>query len=105
MYETTSDSPEGTFRVRGDVVEIIPAYEENVIRIEFFGDEVDRIIQVDAVTGEILEERESVTIFPATHFITNEERLKRAIVSIEEELEERLAFFAWKRETAGSSTT
>ncbi len=82
----------GTFRVRGDVVEIIPAYEENVIRIEFFGDEVDRIIQVDAVTGEILEERESVTIFPATHFITNEERLKRAIVSIEEELEERLAF-------------
>lgn len=82
----------GTFRVRGDVVEIIPAYEENVIRIEFFGDEVDRILQVDAITGEILEERESITVFPATHFITNEEKLKRAIVSIEEELEERLAF-------------
>ncbi len=82
----------GTFRVRGDVVEIIPAYEENVMRIEFFGDEVDRILEADAVTGEILEERESITIFPATHFITNEERLKRAIVSIEEELEERLAF-------------
>jgi excinuclease ABC subunit B len=82
----------GTFRVRGDAVEIIPAYEENVIRIEFFGDEVDRIQEVDAVTGEILEERKSITIFPATHFITNEERLKRAIVSIEEELEERLAY-------------
>jgi excinuclease ABC subunit B len=82
----------GTFRVRGDVVEIIPAYEENVMRIEFFGDEVDRILEADAVTGEILEERESITIFPATHFITNEEKLKRAIVSIEEELEERLAF-------------
>jgi len=81
----------GTFRVRGDVVEIIPAYEENVIRMEFFGDEVDRILEVDAITGEILEERESVTIFPATHFITNEEKLKRAIQSIEEELEERLA--------------
>ncbi|NLB72944.1 MAG: excinuclease ABC subunit UvrB [Firmicutes bacterium] len=82
----------GTFRVRGDAVEIIPAYEENVIRIEFFGDEVDRIQEVDAVTGEILEERKSITIFPAPHFITNEERLKRAIVSIEEELEERLAY-------------
>jgi excinuclease ABC subunit B len=82
----------GTFRVRGDVVEVIPAYEENVIRIEFFGDEIDRILEIDAITGEILEERESTRIFPATHFITNEEKLKRAIQSIEEELEERLAF-------------
>ncbi len=80
----------GTFRVRGDVVEIIPAYEENVIRIEFFGDEVDRIMTLDPITGEILAERESVTIFPATHFVTNEEKLKQAIVSIQEELEERL---------------
>ncbi|MFY9476032.1 MAG: excinuclease ABC subunit UvrB [Bacillota bacterium] len=82
----------GTFRVRGDAVEIIPAYEENVIRVEFFGDEIDRILLLDAVTGEILEEQKSVTIFPATHFITNEERMKRAIAGIEEELEERLAF-------------
>ena len=81
-----------TFRVRGDAVEIIPAYEENVIRVEFFGDEIDRILLLDAVTGEILEEQKSVTIFPATHFITNEERMKRAIAGIEEELEERLAF-------------
>ena len=82
----------GTFRVRGDAVEIIPAYEENVIRVEFFGDEIDRILLLDAVTGEILEEQKSVTIFPATHFITNEERMKRAIAGIEDELEERLAF-------------
>src|SRR5690606_33955678 len=79
----------GTFRVRGDVVEIIPVYEENVIRIEFFGDEVDRIVEVDALTGEILGELEEVRIYPATHFITPEEKMKRAIASIEAELEER----------------
>ncbi|MFS8542934.1 MAG: excinuclease ABC subunit UvrB [Limnochordales bacterium] len=82
----------GTFRVRGDVVEIIPVYEENVIRIEFFGDEVDRIVEVDALTGEILGELEEVRIYPATHFITPEEKMKRAIASIEAELEERLAW-------------
>ena len=81
----------GTFRVRGDVVEIIPAYGENAIRIEFFGDEIDRILEVDVVTGEVVRDRESVTIFPATHFITSDEKLKRALVSIEQELEERLA--------------
>ncbi len=81
----------GTFRVRGDVVEIIPAYGENAIRIEFFGDEVDRILEVDVVTGEVLQERDVVTIFPATHFITSDEKLKRALVSIEQELGERLA--------------
>lgn len=83
----------GTFRVRGDVVEIIPAYGENAIRIEFFGDEIDRILEVDVVTGEVVRDRESVTIFPATHFITSDEKLKRALVSIEQELEERLAEF------------
>lgn len=76
----------GTFRVRGDVVEIIPAYEENVIRIEFFGDEVERIVEVDALTGEILGEPEEVRIYPATHFITPEEKLRRAITDIEAEL-------------------
>ncbi|MGE5574339.1 MAG: excinuclease ABC subunit UvrB [Bacteroidota bacterium] len=81
----------GTFRVRGDVVEIIPAYGENAVRIEFFGDQVDRILEVDVVTGEVLRERDFVTIFPATHFITSDEKLKRALASIEQELDERLA--------------
>lgn len=80
----------GTFRVRGDVVEIIPAYGETAIRIEFFGDEVDRIVEVDPLTGEILGERDYVRIFPATHFITSEEKMKRAIKSIEAELAEWL---------------
>ncbi|MBO8142327.1 MAG: excinuclease ABC subunit UvrB [Firmicutes bacterium] len=80
----------GTFRVRGDVVEIIPVYEENVIRIEFFGDEVERIVELDPLTGEVLGTLEEVRIYPATHFITPEEKMRRAIESIEAELEERL---------------
>jgi excinuclease ABC subunit B len=81
----------GTFRVRGDVVEVIPAYGENAVRIEFFGDEVDRILEVDVLTGEVVRDRESITIFPATHFITSDEKLKKALISIERELEDRLA--------------
>lgn len=82
----------GTFRVRGDVVEIFPAsQDENCIRIEFFGDEIDRIREVDALTGEILGEREHVAIFPASHFVTGEEKMVKAIANIETELEERLA--------------
>ncbi|ADH98603.1 excinuclease ABC subunit UvrB [Salisediminibacterium selenitireducens] len=81
----------GTFRVRGDVVEIFPASrDEHCLRVEFFGDEIDRITEVDALTGEILGERDHVAIFPASHFVTREEKLKRAIVNIEAELEERL---------------
>ncbi len=81
----------GTFRVRGDVVEIFPASrDERCIRVEFFGDEIDRITEVDALTGEILGERNHVAIFPASHFVTREEKLKKAIVHIEAELEERL---------------
>lgn len=76
----------GTFRVRGDVVEIIPAYGETAIRIEFFGDEVDRIVEVDPLTGEILGEHDYIRIFPATHFVTTEDKMKRAISSIEDEL-------------------
>lgn len=83
----------GTFRVRGDVIEIIPVYNENVIRIELFGDEVDRIVELDPITGEILGEKDSITIYPASHYITSEEKLQRAIKSIEAELEERLAYF------------
>jgi len=81
----------GTFRVRGDVIEIIPAYSDNVVRIELFGDEVDRILELDPITGEVLAENDEVTIYPASHFVTSEEKLKRAIASIEAELEEQLA--------------
>ncbi|ATP39096.1 excinuclease ABC subunit B [Solibacillus sp. R5-41] len=81
----------GTFRVRGDVVEIFPASrDEHCIRIEFFGDEIDRIREVDALTGEILTEREHVAIFPASHFVTREEKMKVAIENIEKELQVRL---------------
>lgn len=82
----------GTFRVRGDVIEIIPVYGENIIRIELFGDEVERIQEIDPLTGEFLGEKDSVTIYPATHYITTEEKMKRAVVAIEEELEDRLRY-------------
>ncbi|ABO68381.1 MULTISPECIES: excinuclease ABC subunit UvrB [Geobacillus] len=86
------DFQRGTFRVRGDVVEIFPASrDEHCIRVEFFGDEIDRIREVDALTGEVLGEREHVAIFPASHFVTREEKMKLAIANIEKELEERLA--------------
>ncbi|CAM5190700.1 UvrABC system protein B OS=Ureibacillus acetophenoni OX=614649 GN=uvrB PE=3 SV=1 [Ureibacillus acetophenoni] len=84
----------GTFRVRGDVVEIFPASrDEHCIRVEFFGDEIDRIREVDALTGEILGERDHVAIFPASHFVTREEKMKKAIENIEKELEEQLEKF------------
>ncbi len=85
------DFKRGTFRVRGDSVEIIPASrEEHCMRIEFFGDEIDRIREVDALTGEIIGDREHVAIFPASHFVTNEDKMKIAIRNIELELESRL---------------
>ncbi|HFJ9419971.1 MULTISPECIES: excinuclease ABC subunit B [Bacillus cereus group] len=85
------DFKRGTFRVRGDVVEIFPAsLDEHCIRIEFFGDEIDRIREVNALTGEVLAERDHVAIFPASHFVTREEKMKIAIENIEKELEERL---------------
>ncbi|UTR05590.1 excinuclease ABC subunit UvrB [Alkalihalobacillus sp. LMS6] len=81
----------GTFRVRGDVVEIFPASrDEQCIRVEFFGDEIDRMTEVDALTGEIKGERNHVSIFPASHFVTREEKMKKAIANIETELEEQL---------------
>ncbi|WP_026772277.1 MULTISPECIES: excinuclease ABC subunit UvrB [Sediminibacillus] len=85
------DFQRGTFRVRGDSVEIIPASrEEHCLRIEFFGDEIDRIREVDALTGEIIGDREHIAIFPASHFVTREENLKKAIKNIEQELNERV---------------
>ncbi len=80
----------GTFRARGDTVEIIPAYEEKVVRIEFFGDEIDRITVLDPITGHPIREEGEVVIYPASHFITPEERVRSAIDEIAEELEERL---------------
>ncbi|SFA44192.1 Excinuclease ABC subunit B [Parageobacillus thermantarcticus] len=92
QYERNDiDFQRGTFRVRGDVVEIFPASrDEHCIRVEFFGDEIDRIREVDALTGEIIAEREHVAIFPASHFVTREEKMRLAIENIEKELEERL---------------
>jgi excinuclease ABC subunit B len=80
----------GTFRVRGDVVEIYPAYEQLAIRIEFFGDEIERIVELDPLTGEVVASRDSVDIYPARHFVTTEEKLKVAMQSIETELHEQL---------------
>ncbi|RNB90063.1 excinuclease ABC subunit UvrB [Brevibacillus nitrificans] len=82
----------GTFRVRGDVVEIFPASQsEQAIRVEFFGDEIERITAIDVLTGEILGQRDHVAIFPASHYVTREEKMKLAVQSIEAELEKRLA--------------
>jgi excinuclease ABC subunit B len=82
----------GTFRVRGDVVEIFPASQgEHAVRVELFGDEIERITEIDVLTGEILGERAHIMIPPASHFVTQQETLKRAVVNIEAELEERLA--------------
>ncbi|AXB43632.1 excinuclease ABC subunit UvrB [Amycolatopsis albispora] len=81
----------GTFRVRGDTVEIIPAYEELAIRVEFFGDEIDKLYYLHPLTGEIVQELDEVRIFPATHYVAGPERMEKAIQGIEAELEERLA--------------
>src|SRR5690242_12669316 len=79
------------FRVRGDTIEVFPAYEERAIRIQLFGDEVERMCAVDPLTGEVIEELDSLALFPASHYTTDEERLKQAIAGIEAELIERLA--------------
>jgi excinuclease ABC subunit B len=83
----------GRFRVRGDTIEVHPAYEETLVRIQLFGDEVERICRVDPVTGEQVEELEDLVVYPATHYVAGEERMRRAIEGIEAELAERLAWF------------
>jgi len=94
QYERNDiDFARGRFRVRGDVIEIYPAYEERAVRVELFGDEVDRIMEVDPLTGEVLEEKPVVAIWPARHWVTTEERLERALRTIEAELQERVAWF------------
>ena len=85
------DFKRGTFRVRGDIVEVFPASkEEQCIRIEFFGDEIDRIREINYLTGEVINEREHFVLFPASHFVTRDEKLRVAIERIEKELEEQL---------------
>ena len=95
LYERSSfDLKRGTFRVRGDVIELIPAYErKNGIMIEFFGDEVERICEFDTITGTVLKEKISVSIFPASHFVTSDDKLKIAVDRIKAELEERRQYF------------
>ena len=91
QYERNDfDMARGRFRVRGDTLEIMPSYEELAVRIQFWGDEVEKIAELDPLTGEILREREKIDIYPAKHFVTSEERLKNGIEGIEEELEIRL---------------
>ena len=87
------DFARGAFRVRGDTVDIFPAGGETAYRVEFFGDDVDRITQIDPLTGEILEEPDSFTIFPSSHYATPKEKVKRAIDQIREEYEQRLGWF------------
>jgi len=84
------DLKRGSFRVRGDVIEVHPAYEDTVYRVELFGDEIDRIREIDSLTGEIKQELKEVTIYPASHFVTKEEKLESAIKNIKVELDEQL---------------
>jgi excinuclease ABC subunit B len=93
QYERNDiDFQRGRFRVRGDVVEIFPASrDEQCVRVEFFGDEIERIRDMDPLTGEIVADREHISIFPASHFVTGDTRLQKAIANIEKELEVQLA--------------
>ena len=95
LYERNEmDLKRGTFRSKGDIIEIIPSYErKNGILIEFFGDEVDRISEFDTVTGHVLKNKKSVSIFPASHFVTNDDKLKISIKRIKKELEDRCKYF------------
>ena len=83
----------GTFRVRGDTIEIIPVYEELAIRIEMFGDEIDSLAVLHPLTGDVIDQVDHTYLFPASHYVAGEERMKKAIASIEDELDERLAWF------------
>ncbi len=83
----------GTFRVRGDVIEITPMHDDEVVRVEMWGDEIDRIMVVDRLTGEIVEEKQATVVFPATHFVASRQRTEAALEAIEQELTERVAYF------------
>ena len=95
LYERNDiDFKRGTFRVHGDIIEIIPTNEHSkAIRIELFGDEIDKILETDAITGKIISSKKNISIFPASHFVTSEDKLQEAIKRIEEELKDRLEYF------------
>ena len=91
QYERNDfDLARGKFRVRGDTLEIVPAYEEVAVRIEFFGDEIERILEIDPLTGEMLAQKEETAIYPAKHFVTSKERLELAVADIKIELDQQL---------------
>lgn len=93
-----NDFTRGSFRARGDVVEVIPAYQyEEAIRVEFWDDDIEKISIIDAVTGEVLRETDSVPVYPAKYFVSNREQIQKAIYGIEQELDERLKYY-WKEE-------
>ncbi|MGE5401151.1 MAG: excinuclease ABC subunit UvrB [Ignavibacteriales bacterium] len=96
IYYTRNDAEftRGTFRARGDVVEVIPAYQyDEAIRIEYWGDEIEKVSVIDSITGDVIRETDSVAIYPAKYFVTTREQVARGVVSIEEELKERLQYF------------
>lgn len=95
LYERNDmDFKRGTFRVRGDILEIIPAYQNTTgYRIEFFGNEIDRISEIDTLTGAIISNKKTISLFPASHFVVSDDKLKDAIVRIQKELKERLEYF------------
>ncbi|HEX6310742.1 MAG TPA: excinuclease ABC subunit UvrB [Acidimicrobiia bacterium] len=94
QYERNDfDFTRNKFRVRGDTIEVFPAYEERAVRIQLFGDEVERIASVDPMTAEVVEDLDRLVLFPASHYVTTEETMQRAITGIEEELKDRLAWF------------
>lgn len=100
IYYTRNDAEftRGTFRARGDVIEVIPAYQnEEAVRIELWGDEIEKLSIIDSITGEVLKEVDSIPIYPAKYFVTNKDQVRRAIVDIEAELKERLEYF-WSQE-------
>ncbi|MFA7418740.1 MAG: excinuclease ABC subunit UvrB [Melioribacteraceae bacterium] len=100
IYFTRNDADftRGTFRARGDVVEVIPAYQyEEAVRIEFWGDEIERLSIIDSITGDVIKQVENIPIYPAKYFVTTRDQVNRAIQTIEEELKERLRYF-WSQE-------
>ena len=91
QYERNDmDLARAKFRIRGDTLELVPAYEEAAVRIQFFGDDVERIVQVDPLTGEVLADMAEVSVYPANHFVTSKEKMEKAVTTIKEELEWRL---------------
>ena len=94
QYERNDiDFRRGTFRVKGDTVDVIPAYEEVAVRIEFFGDEIDALYYIHPLTGDVIRQVDEVRVFPATHYVASEDRMEAAVKAIKEELAERLADF------------